>query len=55
LAAPSNTVILFFFINIETPLLSWFATLRDRSTIFLASNDTSFTDRPNESACLIRL
>ncbi len=46
LAVPSNTVILFFFISIETPLLSWLATLRERSTIFFGSNDTSLTDRP---------
>jgi hypothetical protein len=37
LAVPSNTVILFFFIRPLTPLLSWFATLRERSTIFLGS------------------
>ncbi len=35
LAVPSKTVILFFFISPLTPLLSWPATLRDRSTIFL--------------------
>jgi hypothetical protein len=37
LAVPSNTVILFFLIRPLTPLLSWFATLRERSTIFLGS------------------
>jgi hypothetical protein len=37
LASPSNTVILFLRISILTPLLSWFATLRERSTTFLAS------------------
>jgi hypothetical protein len=47
LGRPSNTVTLFFFIRCSTPPLSWLATLRERSTIFLGGRSvTSFTDRP---------